>query len=272
MDVGLDPAPLATEALRGEGAILRNSDGRAFMSAYHEKGELAPRDEVARAIHFEIAAGRGAFLDASVAVGEHFPTHFPTVFAACMAAGIDPRTEPVPVAPAAHYHMGGIVADMWGRSTLDGLSLCGECASTGAHGANRLASNSLLEAVVFAARNADRLREADFNGPGGGDATLVAPLPDDILQALRRGMAEKCGVVRDEAGLTSLVKDLAAMRAQHGDAHEIVTADLMAQAALARRESRGGHYRADYPETSDVAVRTFLSPEPSALQAAKLVP
>ncbi|MEM9226176.1 MAG: L-aspartate oxidase, partial [Pseudomonadota bacterium] len=146
MDVGLDPSPLATEALRGEGAVLRDANGKAFMQAYHKDGELAPRDEVARAIHAERRAGRGAFLDTRDAIGADIKDHFPTVFAACMAAGIDPRETTVPVAPAMHYHMGGIVADMWGHASLNGLSVCGECASTGAHGANRLASNSLLEA------------------------------------------------------------------------------------------------------------------------------
>ena len=161
IDIGRDPAPLATEALRGEGATLHNRDGTAFMASYHELAELAPRDEVARAVHTERLSGRGAFLDCRTAVGEHFPDHFPTVFGTCKSAGIDPRTELIPVAPAAHYHMGGIVPDFWGRSSLDGLSVCGECTSTGVHGANRLASNSLLEAVVFAHRIAERLREAE---------------------------------------------------------------------------------------------------------------
>ena len=138
IDIGRDPAPLATEALRGEGATLHNRDGTAFMAAYHDLAELAPRDEVARAVHTERLSGRGAFLDCRKAVGEHFPDHFPTVYGTCMSAGIDPRIEMIPVAPAAHYHMGGIVPDFWGRSSLDGLSVCGECTSTGVHGANRL--------------------------------------------------------------------------------------------------------------------------------------
>ena len=136
LDVGRDPAPLATEALRGEGCKLLNADGTRFMSRYHKDAELAPRDEVARAIHAERAAGRGAFLDAREAIGAHFPEHFPTVFNACRLAKIDPRISPMPVSTAAHYHMGGIVSDFWGRSSLAGLSVCGECASTGAHGAN----------------------------------------------------------------------------------------------------------------------------------------
>ena len=114
-------------------------------------------DEPLLAIHREREAGRETFLDCRRSVGAVFPERFPAVFGACMAAGIDPRTELIPVAPAAHYHMGGIVTDIWGRSTVPGLSACGECASTGAHGANRLASNSLLESAVFAARIAQRL-------------------------------------------------------------------------------------------------------------------
>jgi L-aspartate oxidase len=154
LDVGRDPTPLATEALRGEGAKLVNAAGESFIS------ELAARDEVARAVHREISAGRGAFLDARESVGARFPEAFPTVFAACMQSGLDPRIQLMPIAPAAHYHMGGIATDLWARTTLDGLSAIGECASTGVHGANRLASNSLLEAVVFAHRAAERLRDA----------------------------------------------------------------------------------------------------------------
>ena len=146
IDIGRDPAPLATEALRGEGAVLIDATGARFMTRYHPDAELAPRDVVARAIHAEREAGRGAFLDARAAVGARFPKEFPAVFAACMAGGIDPRTQPIPVAPACHYHMGGIATDAEGRTSLAGLYAAGECASTGVHGANRLASNSLVEA------------------------------------------------------------------------------------------------------------------------------
>lgn len=259
MDVGLDPAPLATEALRGEGAILRNAAGEAFMSRYHEKAELAPRDEVARAIDSEIKAGRGALLDATVAVGDHFPAHFPTVFAACMAAGIDPRIKPIPVAPAAHYHMGGVVADAWGRSTVDSLSVCGECASTGAHGANRLASNSLLEAVVFAARIADRLKSSALSDPLASVAEVPEDLPGDRLQALREDMAHYCGVVREAEGLRTLLDRIEAAEAVHGPARALAASRLIASAALVREESRGGHYRSDFPDLAGDALRTFMT-------------
>lgn len=257
MDVGLDPAPLATEALRGEGAILVGNDGQPFMSRYHTDAELAPRDEVARAIHSERMAGRGAFLDTRSAIGNHISDHFPTVFAACMAAGIDPRDTPIPVAPAMHYHMGGIVSDIWGRASLNGLSVCGECASTGAHGANRLASNSLLEAVVMAARIADRLREATPNKVGASHGLVPVDLPDDALQTLRRAMADHCGVVRNGPDLTRLLAVIDRLQVEHGPARALVAARLIGEGALARHESRGGHYRSDYTETLADPVRTF---------------
>jgi len=152
--VGRDPAPLATEALRGEGATLINNNGERFMQAIHPLAELAPRDIVARGVFAELAAGRGAFLDARQALGPRFAERFPTVHASCLAGGLDPATQPIPIAPAAHYHMGGIASDEQARSSLSGLWVVGECASTGLHGANRLASNSLLEALVFGARAA----------------------------------------------------------------------------------------------------------------------
>ncbi|GBF58824.1 L-aspartate oxidase [Candidatus Phycosocius bacilliformis] len=259
MDLGRDPAPLATEALRGEGARLVNQDGTPFMARYHDLADLAPRDIVARAVAQESQSGRGAYLDSRTAVGEDFPIHFPTVFAACQAAGLDPRTHLIPVAPAAHYHMGGIVTDIWGQTTLAGLSAIGECASTGVHGANRLASNSLLEAVVFAHRVAERLRETSVTDAPGGHADMPSPLPDTSRQALRQAMTAYAGVVRDEAGLTTLINQIDQMKDQTGAANELITARLIAQAALARTESRGGHYRRDFPTTFEAAQRSFIT-------------
>jgi len=259
MDLGRDPAPLATEALRGEGAQLVNLDGTPFMTGYHYLGDLAPRDSVARAVASEIGAGRGAYLDCRRAIGAGFPDHFPTVFAACATAGLDPRTDLIPIAPAAHYHMGGIVTDVWGKTTLDGLSAIGECASTGVHGANRLASNSLLEAVVFAHRVAERLRDTPSGGQAGGDAASIAPLPAEALQLLRTEMTAKAGVVRDATGLTNLVGTIQDLKAQHGFTNELVTAGLIAEGALARQESRGGHCRSDFPEELDPAKRSFVT-------------
>lgn len=257
IDIGRDPAPLATEALRGEGATLHNRDGSAFMQNYHELAELAPRDEVARAIHAERTAGRGAFLDCRKAVGAHFPEHFPTVFTACKSAGIDPRKDMIPVAPAAHYHMGGIVPDFWGLSSLEGLSVCGECSSTGAHGANRLASNSLLEAVVFAHRIAQRLREAELTDISASRGEIPAALPFRQLQILRQAMSSKCGVVREASGLKELLDLIDGLTASHGPARPLVTARLMAEGALQREESRGGHFRSDFPDRI-APKRTFL--------------
>ncbi|MEQ3745213.1 MAG: L-aspartate oxidase [Henriciella sp.] len=269
MDVGLDPSPLATEALRGEGATLIGADGESFMTRYHPKAELAPRDEVARAIHTEIAAGRKVYLDTRNAIGDEIKDHFPTVFAACMAAGIDPRIAPIPVAPAMHYHMGGILADIWGRSSLNGLSVCGECANTGAHGANRLASNSLLEAVVMAARIADRLRDSDLKPAKGSAGDVPADLPDEALQSLREDMAAKCGVVRDATNLSSLIESIDRLETEHGPARALVAARLIASSALAREESRGGHFRSDYQDALQTATRTYARLPAPDLEPAK---
>jgi L-aspartate oxidase len=247
IDIGADPAPLATEALRGEGARLVDASGEAFMSRYHPAAELAPRDVVARAIEAERRAGRGAFLDGRDAVGAAFPHEFPYVFAACMGAGVDPRVEPIPITPAEHYHMGGIGADACGQTSLEGLFAAGECASTGVHGANRLASNSLLEAAVFG-RRAGRAAAQETNA---GSAPLVAraapDLPAPALAALRAGMTRDAGVVRDGVGLNGLVAWIDALQGAHGPALPLIAARLVAESALARRESRGAHFRTDFP-------------------------
>jgi L-aspartate oxidase len=263
IDIGRDPAPLATEALRGEGAILRNAPqeglgGRAFMADYHPARELAPRDVVARAIHAERAAGRGAFLDATAAVGAHFPHEFPAVFAACMGAGIDPRVQPIPVTPAVHYHMGGVATDLDGRTSLPGLLAAGECASTGVHGANRLASNSLLEAAVFGARAGRVARELALGVEPPLTATPTPDLPDAILQDLRQAMSRDAGVIRDADGLERLIALIDTLETAHGLTPTLVAARLIARAALARQESRGGHFRADFPATA-LPERTFVT-------------
>ncbi len=258
IDIGRDPAPLATEALRGEGAHLVDRAGRAFMQDYHTLGDLAPRDEVARAIHAEREAGRGAFLDCRKAIGDHFPEHFPTVFEACRSAGVDPRTQPIPVAPAMHYHMGGIVTDLWARTSLEGLSACGESASTGAHGANRLASNSLLEAVVFAERAARRLKDTTMVQPG--EAVAIAPpeMDEAAMVELRRRMHSQVGVVREARGLAETLAWIeAGSRSSKHAPRALTAARLIVAGALAREESRGGHYRSDFPQTL-APHRTFI--------------
>jgi len=259
IDVGLDPAPLATEALRGEGAVLIDAEGRPFMARYHAQAELAPRDVVARAIHRQLAEGRGALLDCTQAIGAHFPEAFPYVFAACMSAGIDPRLQPIPVAPAAHYHMGGVWSDADGRTSLTGLFAAGECASTGVHGANRLASNSLLEAAVFGAR-AGRAAAAETGGRTRPLPARPAPdLPGAALQHLRKAMSLDAGVVRDRDGLLRLLEVIETLEAAHGAALPLIAARLVVAAALARNESRGGHYRTDFPCMASPARRTVAT-------------
>lgn len=261
IDIGRDPAPLATEALRGEGATLVNRDGSPFMGRYHPMGDLAPRDIVARAVAIEAAGKDGAFLDCTQAIGTHFPDQFPTVFASCMSANIDPRIAYIPIAPAAHYHMGGIVTDVWGQTTLEGLSAIGECASTGVHGANRLASNSLLEAVVFANRSARRLRAGECSGKAGGQFQPVAQLSQAARKTLRAAMSAKVGVVRAAEGLQNVLEILEKFDRDLGITNEVTTARLITKGALARTESRGGHYRADFPNTDAIGKRSFMTLE-----------
>lgn len=261
LDFGLDPAPLASEALRGEGAVLVNRDGRRFMPDYDARADLAPRDIVARAVFAERAAGRGAFLDCRTALGERFASAFPTINGACRAAGLDPARDLLPVAPAAHYHMGGIATDLNGRTSLPGLWAVGEVGATGLHGANRLASNSLLEAVVVGARCA-----ADVAGKVTCPRTvwsvpftmspprcLPAEESDAVLRDIRDLMAADVGVVRTGVGLARACDRLGVLARRSGRADAILAntltaANFIATAAAARRESRGGHYRSDAPE------------------------
>lgn len=252
IDVGRDPAPLATEALRGAGATLIDERGRRFMTAVHPAGELAPRDIVARSIHRELAQGHRVFLDCRSAVGDRFAVRFPTVFATCKSAGIDPSKEPIPVAPAAHYHMGGIAADAYGRSSVAGLWCVGECASTGLHGANRLASNSLAEAIVFGARVAEDVSASTDTRASRGRVPTAPPLSGSALpQELRRTMSSLVGVERDDSGLSTALGTIRKLeRVAGGDPaslNVLAAAKLVTAAALRRRESVGAHFRRDYP-------------------------
>lgn len=259
IDVGQDPMPLATEALRGEGARLIDREGR-FLLGPADDADLAPRDIVARAVFRAWVEGRGAFLDATRAIGDHFLAEFPAVFASCTAAGLDPRVTPIPVAPAAHYHMGGITADTEGRTSLKGLFAVGECAATGVHGANRLASNSLLEAAAFGRRTgrAAAAEPVKARKPVAG-ADPAPHLPPDALLELRRRMSDDCGVVRDAEGLKALLTRIETLERAHGPALPLIAARLIVRSALDRRESRGGHYRSDHPDTDRRARHTRLT-------------
>src|SRR5262245_20979349 len=265
--IGQDPAPLATEALRGDGAVLVNRAGERFMRRLHPGAELAPRDVVARGVFAEIAAGRGAFLDARAAIGSAFPERFPTVHASCLKGGIDPARDLIPVAPAAHYHMGGIAVDARGRTSLAGLWAAGEVASTGAHGANRLASNSLLEAVVYAARIADDIATLPERALPRRDLVEIGaapvPAPPADETKLRQVMTAHVGVIRDAIGLSHALREIGRIERESASPalrNMAVAALLVAAAAWQRRESRGGHYRSDYP-AADAAPgrRTFLT-------------
>jgi L-aspartate oxidase len=271
--VGRDPAPLATEALRGEGATLINSNGERFMLAIDPLAELAPRDIVARGVFAEIAAGRGAFLDATKALGAEFGVKFPTVYASCLAAGIDPATQPIPIAPAAHYHMGGIAVDKHGRTSLKGLWAGGEVSSTGAHGANRLASNSLLEAVVYAARIAEDINGHDFKhdklAPSSQTPRNCA-MPPLTEMNLRNMMSSHVGVIRNGERLAEAVRTFAALEANTGNIalrNMATTSLLVATAALVREESRGAHYRSDFPKEDPLQRRRTMT----TLDAARAV-
>ncbi len=259
IDVGADPAPLATEALRGEGARLVGADGEPFMARYHPAADLAPRDVVARAIETERRAGRGAFLDARAAVGGAFAERFPAVHAACRVHGLDPRVRPIPVLPAAHYHMGGVGTDTRGATSLEGLFAVGECAAAGVHGANRLASNSLVEAAVFGRRAGEAARDAVAPPSRLLRADAAPDLPKAILSRLRSRMSRDAGVVRTADGLGDLLGWIEIQETRHGPCPPLLAARLVGEAALARRESRGGHFRADFPARAATAVHTRLS-------------
>jgi L-aspartate oxidase len=264
---GADPMPLISEAVRGEGATLVNEFGQRIMAGVDSRGDLAPRDVVARAVYREMRAGHGVFLDCRAEPGPRFAERFPTIFAACAAAGIDPRVTPVPVAPAAHYHMGGVAVDGHGRASLAGLWACGEASATGLHGANRLASNSLLEALVFPRRVARDVAGWTSEPAGAIPVDPVAELVPwsdadaGAIAAIRSRTFAAVGIERDATQLGAAHEEFAAIArgASTIRVHDAaLVAMLVARAALERRESRGSHYRTDYPQTDAGAARSFL--------------
>jgi L-aspartate oxidase len=256
--VAADPLPLVTEALRGAGAVLINECHDRFMQAAHADGELAPRDVVARAIWAQRCAGHTVHLDATKAIGGDFAARFPTVYSLCQRFAIDPCSDPIPVTPAAHFHMGGIVVDMVGRTSVPGLWACGETAFTGAHGANRLASNSLLEAVVFGRRVGRALTGAKGHRRLLSLSRAIAdsvPLAEhsSAWETLRATMWEHLGIVRTADGLRQGYRTVEALgrsvAAESGVLNQrLALAREMFQAALRRTESRGAHYRSDHPQ------------------------
>ncbi|QDH24688.1 L-aspartate oxidase [Neokomagataea tanensis] len=240
--------PLISEAVRGAGAHLIDESGARFTE------ELQPRDIVARAIAAHRACGHEVFLDARSLSRGVFSEHFPGISAACKKAGIDPDRQPIPVEPAMHYHMGGLIVDLSGKTTVPGLWACGEAACTGLHGANRLASNSLLEAVVTAEWVAN-----DINGqpPVKEVAPVVGRFSHDygsVLPGLSVRLVRDVGILRDEDGLNAFLRDVAP-HVKVSDA--ALVSLLIAAGALVRRESRGSHYRTDYPSVSDPIRRIF---------------
>ena len=276
--VSADPLPLVTEALRGEGAILVDEGGSRIMAGVDPALELAPRDVVARRVFAVGREGGRVFLDARAAAGHHFGERFPTVFAACMRFGIDPRNEPIPVVAAAHYHMGGVAIDLEGRTNVPGLYACGEVAATGVHGANRLASNSLLESVVYPERIARDVR-ARHHAPNGAAvrgpriASYAEARPEE-WEVLREQMYANVGVERDEARLTRALEQLRMLSAAtpSEDVRDAaMVGALVAQAALRRRETRGSHVRSDFPtSTASTPRRSFstLADLPAAARTA----
>ncbi|MBP0583253.1 L-aspartate oxidase [Labrys sp. LIt4] len=262
LDTAARPMGLVSEAVRGEGAVLVDETGERFLR--HLPGaELAPRDEVARGIWRHLAEGHRVYLDARQQPGAGFARRFPGIDRLCREAGFDPTSQPLPVRPAQHYHMGGIAVDGQGRSSVPGLWACGEVACTGLHGANRLASNSLAEAAVCAAWVAESVGSAPGTSSRFGRAAIAAPAAD--LRAsdpapTRQILSRALGVIRVRAGLEAAIAELLPLAAGTRPASNPALVGLMlAVSALARQESRGAHWRADFPSSLPMAAPSFLS-------------
>ncbi len=266
---------LISEAVRGEGAFLRNEQGRAFMTDYDPAAELAPRDVVARAILAEMNKDGTdhVYLDITHLPASRVTSRFPQIYRFCLDHDLDITTHPIPVSPAAHYTMGGVRTNTWGETNIRGLYACGEAACTGVHGANRLASNSLLETIVFAKRVIQRtlLKELRVNEPSAETISLSQPKPAKVspldLGALQSLMWDKVGIVRDGSSLVEAKTVISAWQASFGEptdrpSHELASlllcARLVTEGALIRKESRGAHYRLDFPKPSDAWHRHIV--------------
>lgn len=269
------PRFLLSEALRGEGAILRNDTMSRFMPKYHSMGELAPRDVVARAIAHELEVSRSkdpvVYLDLTHKNTEHIQKRFPRIYETCLKYNVDISSEMIPVRPAVHYSMGGVRTDLYGRTSVPGLYAAGEVACTGVHGANRLASNSLLEGLVFGARAARAMHSdqkvshgkvADRKLATGTEAQSKAA--DDLIRQIQDIMWRDVGIVRTRDSLKRAIDQLGQLQScipketcrRCYEAQNILhTGLLIARSALAREESRGGHYRLDFPDHNDVKFK-----------------
>ncbi len=263
--LNIEKAPrfLLSEAMRGEGGILRNAHGRRFMGDYDERLELAPRDIVSRSIVREMrkTGSRTVFLDMTDKDADFLEHRFPTIHATCAYYGIDIAKDMIPVSPASHYCMGGVRTDLWGRSTVPGLYAAGEVTCTGVHGANRLASNSLLEGLVFGARAGEAAAkesilpgEPEGTVDSGSAGPLNAKVSTAVRKRVRRAMWEWVGIMRDRDSLVRAKKEfeqIAAANLSFASKNFVTLALLVTNAALWREESRGGHFRTDYPEARD---------------------
>jgi L-aspartate oxidase len=263
--LNLEGAPrfLLSEAMRGEGGLLKNKYGERFMTRYDERAELAPRDIVSRSIVAEMrrTGTRTVFLDMTALDESFLKERFPKIYSTCVAFGLNIATDMLPVSPASHYFMGGIRTDLWGRSTLPGLYAAGEVACTGVHGANRLASNSLLEGLVFGARAGEAAYADSRRSEAASRSSGIPPVPASdvslstaVKKRVKRVMWERVGIIRDRDGLQRALNEfdqIAAGRLSTSSRNFVTLARLIAAAALWREESRGGHYRSDFPQPRD---------------------
>ena len=266
--LNLENAPrfLLSEAMRGEGGILRNAQGERFMARYDERLELAPRDIVSRSIVAEmrLTGTRAVYLDMTAMDEDFLKTRFPKIYETCQIHGLNIATDLLPVSPASHYIMGGARTDLHGRTTVAGLYAAGEVACTGVHGANRLASNSLLEGLVFGARAGEaaiednskfKVQSSKFkNSPSAERFPQVEGIATAVRKRVKRLMWERVGILRDKDSLKRALREFEQIsQANLGTSSRnfVMLAKLIATAALWREESRGGHFRTDFPEKSD---------------------
>ncbi|MCK5296925.1 MAG: FAD-binding protein, partial [Alphaproteobacteria bacterium] len=264
INIDKDPLPLATEALRGEGSVVIDESGKRFLSSL-PNAELSARDIVARGISKQILKGEKVFLDCRKAVGKHFPTRFPTVYGYCKDAGINPIKELIPVIPVAHYHMGGVAVNIHGKTSLENLWACGEVASTGVHGANRLASNSLLEAAVFAKRVAKDIAKnvsvlEKFDCPAETVGKSINSEASACEKMIRKTMYNNFGIIKNRKKMLEALFELEKLKPDTlREKNMLLTARMIALFSLKRQESRGVHFREDYPIKNSIPKRAFMT-------------